>query len=185
MSIMMHDAAIRAMRERGMLRDDIAEELGISPKSVSAAFKRLGYGARKAIAVGSDRFNALLAELKERVAKGESVDAVAPQIGITRDVAWGILRKAGVSIVDLRPKLPAGWKKGRSRGPQAPRATPAQLHALEEQRETQRRIRKRLPLPAQEEAERAIAEYLARHSVTQCPPAAPITAPINAGMRFR
>lgn len=185
-----HDAEIERLRKSGMLREAIAERVGLTVDQVRRALGRLGLTGVRVVGIATERRAPMVEELKTAITAGASLSQAAKQVGVTAGAAAGMLSRAGVRVAHLRPALPpARNANGTPRAPRQKiiRATPKQLAALQAQRTVMTANYSRrtyVPPPSREEAERAVAEFLAKRSITVCPSPV-VEGPNNFGVGFR
>ena len=185
-----HDAEIERLRKSGMFREDIAKRVGLTVDQVRRALGRLGLTGVRVVGVATERRAPVVEELKTAIIAGASLSQAARKVGVTAGAAAGLLSRAGVRIANLRPALPPVRNSDgtpRPRVQKVLRATPKQLAALETQRAVMTANYSRrtyVPPPTREEADRAVAEFLARHSITVCPSPV-VEGPNNFGVGFR
>lgn len=80
---------------KGMLRKDIAEHLGLKPHALSLQMKKCGFSFTRA----SYRLTTeQMSELSERYTGGESVPSICKELPCSEDTAFYLLRKMGVEI---------------------------------------------------------------------------------------
>ena len=110
-------------------------------------------------------------------------------------------RKAGAVIAERTRKPPKPPKEPRAKAAPKPKPEPVRLErnpflsaaqqaSVDRHKErcwasaSNRRLAEMGP-PTRDEADRLVAEFIARRGVTVCPPAAPVLEPINSGARWR
>jgi hypothetical protein len=166
-------------------------------REAEQADRARGFTAQMQTVVASGR-SAVIAEVKKASpSKGvlrEPFDpaAIAKRIGITRARVYEILREEGLAAGATKPAKPKPIAKppaAAQLAPPNPKRTRAQQRQanLIKSREWRRRDTRlqALPAPSRDEADALVAQFLARRSVTVCPPAAEVQQPHNSGVGWR
>lgn len=161
-----------------------------APNSVPATFsgqrplteREVAYKARR-IAAREARHKALADKLRVAFADGVSMHKACIQLGLGLKTMRQIMREFDiprpVHFTQVKSRTP------RQAGPN-PRLTPAQQQNVEARKTGFYALsRGHRPPPTREEADRAVAAWLKTHTVTVCPPPAPIVGTPNAGAPWR
>lgn len=183
--------ALRKLVERGETVRGAGEKLGMS-KSVSAQIAK-DFGIKSGLGKMRDTStrDAHAEQMRALLDKGLTIPAAAAQIGIgitnARDIAadYGLQAKPGAVIAARIAGLKASAKQPGERTKAG--WTEAQYDAADALRKRiwGNPILASMPPVTDEEAERLVAEFLARKAVTVCPPAATPQLPFNAGQYWR
>lgn len=207
------DAKVQALREQGKTHAEMKAELGINRTTLERSCTRLGavnnrsvankaaWAKRKAartdptfeerrrakVEENRQRRVAMVRQIAELLGEGLNMQQVARQMGVNRKTVEGACAKYQLRAAAAPKPKPAPEPEPRAPLYNNPFLTPAQRANVDVQRGVLGRrfnSKKNLPPPTREEADRAVAEFLARRSVTVCPPAARIETPCNAGVMW-
>lgn len=195
------DQAVAAALAEGKSRAEMMEALGLSYWQVDEAVRRTGARVLDTtVARMRAEANKLFIQRgrerrKEVVRLAATLDpaAIATRIGITRARVYEILREEGLAAGATKPakaaKPAAKPPAAAPLAPPNPYRTAAQQQQVDRiKAQTWRRQDARLQAlgpPSREEADALVAQFLARRSVTVCPPAAEVQEPHNSGVGWR
>jgi hypothetical protein len=194
------DQAVAALLAEGKSRAETMEALGLTYWQVDEAMRRTGARVlNTTVARMRAQANKLFIERgqerrREVVKLAATLDpaAIAKRIGIARARVYEILREEGLAAGATKPAKPKPIAKPPAAAPLAPpnrkrtRAQQRQANLIKsrEWRRCDTRLQA-LPAPSRDEANALVAQFLARRSVTVCPPAAEVQHPHNSGVGWR
>lgn len=203
--------AIRVRLSRSRVQE-ILHEAGVSAANAPAkrpSTARPGRTREEQRAEYAARQEALARELRALVEGGMPVRTAGRQLGITKTMAERVARQNGIKPDPLTLK---NWRAARTGERNAARAAanraakrpadpipppaPANPYRTAAQQQQVDRIKAQtwrrrdarlqaLGAPTQAEADALVAQFLARRSVTVCPPAAEVAVPTNGGIGWR
>jgi hypothetical protein len=194
------DQAVAALLAEGKSRAETMAALGLTYWQVDEAMRRTGARVlNTTVARMRAQANKLFIKrgqerrrevVKLAVTLGPA--AIAKRIGITRARVYEILREEGLAAGATKPAKPKPIAKPPAAAPLAPpnpyrtAAQQQQVDRIKAQTWHRRDARlQALAPPTREEADALVAQFLARRSVTVCPPAAEVQQPHNSGVGWR
>jgi len=170
--------AVREINEAGSV-SQIAAALGTTKSAVSGVRDRAGIKApvsKPWVAQRHEQSREATDELAKRIrdlaTRGMSAVTIRERLGLSKNRVYNLAQQYDIA-------LPRHARPNQFR-------TKRQQDAIATHRErmwTPSRLK--LPPVAPDEAARLVADFIARRGVTECPPAAPVVTPCNAGMKWR
>jgi hypothetical protein len=178
-------AEVRRLRAEGVSRRDIARMLGTSKSAVVGLCTRHNIPSPDGVTAkhphAYDR-PAVAAQMRALVAAGKNVYSAARALGIGNNTAQAIAAEFKIAPPPKwRPEYTRDTSPHAEVAPPNMRLSEAQRAHVDQQKRAQWMANRQplLPPPSDDEAAAAVAAFLARRSVTVCPPG--FAAAVNNG----
>jgi ribosome-binding protein aMBF1 (putative translation factor) len=181
-------------RDPYVTTSQIAERLGTTKDTVAGRAFRLKLPNRTAFMprpeTHADRYGE---QIRAAEARGLSQRMIADEIGIPRQRVAFVCSVLNIRVDPAANRYAVAQSNRRRAGEKRakrkpnPFLTPAQQANVAKQSGGSWHMQRMraVPPPTPEEAARLIAEHIAKHGISRCPPAEEIAAPLNSGVGWR